>query len=112
MDTVHMDLADIGGNVVDGVHIAAMGGTWLSLVYGFAGMRDAGGKLSFRPHLPDQWEKLRFPLTVREQTFVVDIDRTGTTYTLTEGKGLILRHEDEEFRLQSDKPMRFESTKR
>jgi trehalose/maltose hydrolase-like predicted phosphorylase len=39
-----MDLADVGGNVKDGVHIASMGGTWMAIVYGVAGLRDWGGR--------------------------------------------------------------------
>jgi alpha,alpha-trehalose phosphorylase len=30
-----MDLADVGGNVRDGCHIASMGGTWMVFAYGF-----------------------------------------------------------------------------
>ena len=30
---VLMDLADVGGNVKDGCHIASMGGTWMVAVY-------------------------------------------------------------------------------
>ncbi len=47
-----MDLADNGGNVRDGVHIAALGGTWMAMVYGFAGMRDYDGRITFAPQLP------------------------------------------------------------
>ena len=36
-----------------GAHIASIGGTWMALIYGFAGMRDAGGRVSFRPSLPE-----------------------------------------------------------
>ena len=44
-----VDLADAAGNSVDGVHIASAAGVWLSLAYGFGGMRDSGGRLSFSP---------------------------------------------------------------
>ncbi len=44
-----MDLADASGNVKDGCHIALMGGTWMGVVYGLAGLRDGGGTLSFNP---------------------------------------------------------------
>src|SRR5215475_10539430 len=44
-----MDLADVGGNVKDGCHIASMGGTWMMLTYGFGGMRDEDGTLAFWP---------------------------------------------------------------
>ena len=40
-----MDLSDVGGNVMHGAHIASIGGTWMALIYGFAGMRDAGGRV-------------------------------------------------------------------
>ena len=37
ISAVLMDLADVGGNVRDGVHIASIGGTWMAIVYGLAG---------------------------------------------------------------------------
>jgi alpha,alpha-trehalose phosphorylase len=106
MDAALVDLADIGGNVIDGVHIASMGGTWMALVYGFGGMRDDGGRLRFRPRLPERWSRLRFRLTVRGQRLEVDVDRAGSTYSLVEGKGLDLTHEDEAFRLEPGRPVR------
>ncbi len=44
---------------------------------------------------------MRIPLTMRGQRIVVDIDATARTvkYSLHEGDGLMLRHEDEEIRL-------------
>ena len=39
-----VETTDVGsGNVRDGCHIASMGGTWMGVVYGVAGLRDAGG---------------------------------------------------------------------
>jgi alpha,alpha-trehalose phosphorylase len=102
-----MDLADVGGNVKDGCHIASMGGTWMALAYGFGGMRDYDGVLTFRPRRPqDSTGKMRIPLTMRGQRIVVDIDATARTvkYSLHEGDGLMLRHEDEEIRLTKDDP--------
>ena len=54
--TARMDLDDINRNVKDGVHTAAMGGTYLAVVAGFAGMRVQGGQLSFVPRLPASYE--------------------------------------------------------
>ena len=67
-----MDLGDLGGNVREGAHIAAIGGTWMTLIYGFAGLREGGGRISFEPRLPQQWEGMRFQLTIRGQELVVD----------------------------------------
>ncbi|NIO15599.1 MAG: glycoside hydrolase family 65 protein [Deltaproteobacteria bacterium] len=99
-----MDLADVGGNVADGCHIASMGGTWMILVYGLAGMRDYGGRISFKPRLYDRIDRLRFHLTIRGQTLGVDIDRDFATYTLVDGDGLSIFHEDREIRLSPDQP--------
>lgn len=48
-----MDRSDVGGNMMLWAHIASVGGTLMALVYGFAGMRGVGGRISFRPRLPD-----------------------------------------------------------
>jgi alpha,alpha-trehalose phosphorylase len=49
-----MDLANVAGNASDGVHIASAAGVWSALVFGFGGVRDFGGRLSFTPHLPQE----------------------------------------------------------
>lgn len=101
---VLMDLADVGHNVSDGVHIASMGGTWMVLVYGFAGMRDFDGRLSFRPRLPAGITRLRFPLTIRDMMLDVAIDAGSVVYTLLEGSELTIRHFEEDIRLLPGKP--------
>jgi alpha,alpha-trehalose phosphorylase len=101
---VLMDLADIGGNVSDGVHMAAMGATWMVLAYGFAGMRDYDGQLSFNPVQFEGQGRIRFPLTVRGQRIEVDMKSDCTTYTLLQGDGLVIRHINEEVSLSPDAP--------
>ena len=100
-----MDLADIGGNVKGGAHIASIGGTWMAIVFGFAGLRDHGGQLRFRPRLPGDVARLRFPLTVRGQTLVVELGDGRATYLLREGTGLTIQHEDEELVLEPGVPV-------
>jgi alpha,alpha-trehalose phosphorylase len=80
-----MDLADVAGNVADGVHVAAAGGVWMSLVYGFGGMRDVDGVLSFDPRLPSGWSRMSFAVTIRGQLLRVNVDRFRVTYTHEEG---------------------------
>jgi alpha,alpha-trehalose phosphorylase len=45
---VLMDLGNVAGNASDGVHIASAAGVWSALVFGFGGVRDFDGWLSFR----------------------------------------------------------------
>jgi alpha,alpha-trehalose phosphorylase len=106
MAALLMDLADVGGNVKDGCHIASMGGTWMMLTYAFGGMRDDGGRLSFWPRrAPEENAILRFPLTYRGQTLDVEIGLESVTYALREGEALAIRHETEEVLLTRENPV-------
>lgn len=51
-----MDSSDMG------IHAAAMGGIWMSAVYGFGGVRLTGGELAITPRLHPEWRSLSFPL--------------------------------------------------
>ena len=96
-----MDLADVGKNVSDGVHIASMGGTWMVFTYGLAGMRDYDGHLTFRPRLPRSIMKLSFPLRLRSRELVVTLDRdtAQATYQMRAGPELTIWHDGEEIAL-------------
>jgi alpha,alpha-trehalose phosphorylase len=105
MAALLMDLADVGGNVKDGCHIASMGGTWMMLAYGLGGLRDDDGMLSFWPRrAPEDNAILRFPLTWRGQMLEVEIGMGTVEYTLRQGDALLIRHEMEEIRLTREHP--------
>jgi alpha,alpha-trehalose phosphorylase len=106
MAALLMDLADVGGNVRDGCHIASMGGTWMMLTYGFGGMRDDGGILSFWPRrAPEENAILAFPVTHRGQRLEIEIGPEKVEYALREGECLVIRHETEDVELTRDKPV-------
>jgi alpha,alpha-trehalose phosphorylase len=106
MAALLMDLADVGGNVKDGCHIASMGGTWMMLTYGFGGMRDHDGTLSFWPRrAPEENAILRFPLTYRGQVLEVEIGPETVQYSLREGERLVIHHEKEEIQLTRENPL-------
>jgi len=94
-----MDLADIGGNVKHGAHIASIGGTWMAVVYGVAGMRDTNGRISFNPKLPERLERVRFSLTIRGQELVVDVTKEKVTYLLQGGSILTVTHQGKDVEL-------------
>lgn len=105
-----MDLADVAGNAADGCHIASMGGTWMMAVYGLAGLRDFGGRISFCPKPPRRFERIRFPLTIRGQRLTLDIGQDAVTYSLESGDGLTIWHIGQEVRLQPGAPVKIELT--
>ena len=78
----------------------------MMLTYGFGGMRDDDGTLSFWPRrAPEDNAILRFPVTYRGQMLEVEIGLETVAYALREGECLVIRHETEEIRLTSAQPL-------
>ena len=99
------DLADVGGNVKDGCHIASMGGTWMMLAYGLGGMRDDDGTLSFWPRrAPGDDALLRVPVTYRGQMLEIELGSEQVEYRLRDGESLTIHHETEEVQLTRERP--------
>ncbi|MBT2291314.1 beta-phosphoglucomutase [Paenibacillus albidus] len=109
--TVRMDLDDINGNAKDGLHTAAMAGSWMSIVNGFGGMRLYDGLLCFNPALPPQWDGLRFKVTNRGQLVEILVEPEAVTYTLLEGVGLEIRHRGHGVKLSPLTPVRISLAK-
>jgi alpha,alpha-trehalose phosphorylase len=106
MAALLMDLADVGGNVKDGCHIASMGGTWMMLAYGFGGMRDNDGMLSFWPRrAPQDNGILQFSVTYRGQILEIDIGLEKVEYKLRQGERLVIRHETQDLELTRECPV-------
>ncbi|MBZ0167052.1 MAG: glycoside hydrolase family 65 protein, partial [Candidatus Omnitrophica bacterium] len=96
-----IDFADVGGNVADGAHIAAMGGAWLSVIYGIAGFRDNCGAFSFEPHLGQYVEYLKFSMVLRGRVVDIEMDPRETHYTLRSGENLSMKHKGSEIHLKT-----------
>ena len=103
--TARMDLDDVGGNTTAGVHTAAMAGTWMSLVYGFAGMRDRQPRLSFDPRLPERLTGMRFRLRFHGRLLEVALTHHEATYVLLEGAPLSIAHRARTVELRCGEPV-------
>ncbi|VEI03597.1 Kojibiose phosphorylase [Acidipropionibacterium jensenii] len=88
---LYIDLADLHDNTEDGIHIASAGGVWSALVYGFGGMRDDAGIPDLDPRLPEEWEGLRFRLTLAGSRVLVELAPDALELTLEEGSGAVLQ---------------------
>ncbi|MBM6615396.1 glycoside hydrolase family 65 protein [Desemzia sp. RIT804] len=100
MDTALMDITDLQANTKDGVHAANMGGTWLSMVQGFARMRLYNDQLHFEPYLPEQWQKVSFNIQFHSSLFQVTITQEGTAYKLLEGEPVDIEHNGTALRIE------------
>jgi alpha,alpha-trehalose phosphorylase len=101
-ETSFIDLRDLALNTHDGVHLAALSGSWLVAVAGFGGMRDHGELLSFAPRLPSRLTRLAFRLTYRGRRLRVEVNSPRTRYELFQGDALDLLHHGERFTLVQD----------
>jgi trehalose/maltose hydrolase-like predicted phosphorylase len=55
---LRIDLDDLTGTTAAGLHLAAMGGAWQAVLFGFAGVRVRDGVLHVDPVLPTSWSDL------------------------------------------------------
>ena len=90
MKTALFDLENLHKNSALGIHAAAVGGTWQTVIYGFGGFSIKSDRLVLKPWLPKKWESLSF--CVRWQERSVEI-------TVYHDRVCILIHADEEISL-------------
>ena len=74
--TAAIDLADTHVAIDGGVHIAALGGLWLTAVIGFAGLALRSDGVAIDPQLPTGWSSLSFGLQWRGQHLKIRIDQS------------------------------------
>jgi alpha,alpha-trehalose phosphorylase len=96
-ETALLDLHDLQHNTRDGIHLAALAGTWFALVGGFGGLRAPGGKLCFAPRLPAQLKRLCFSVWCRGGLLQVTVTPGAATYVLLQGTSLEISHHAEQF---------------
>lgn len=80
MKTLRLDLDNLHHNTKDGLHIANAGGTYMSIVYGFAGFRIKENGIHIKPILPKSWHQYSFSLNY-----------LGALVTITIGNSIKIR---------------------
>jgi kojibiose phosphorylase len=68
-----------------GVHIAALGGIWQALAFGFLGMQPQAEGLRFEPHVPAGWGTLRIPIHWRGSLLRVTARPRGAEFVVEAG---------------------------
>jgi len=71
---VSTDLADTHAAIAGGLHMAALGGTWLTAMFGFAGLSLRGDGVAFDPKLPARWRSIGFGIEWRGRRLKIRID--------------------------------------
>ncbi|MDR2402467.1 MAG: beta-phosphoglucomutase [Spirochaetaceae bacterium] len=84
-NSAKLDLFNTHGNTKDGIHTANMGGTYMAIVYGFAGLRIKEKGIYFAPSLPAAWEGYCFRIFYQGSQIHVEVNRTELHFTLLSG---------------------------
>ena len=95
MKTFRTDLDDYKCNSADGIHAANMAGSWIGLIYGFAGLRITDGLLTFKPKTHDQWDSYAFNLIIKDMKLHIKVKENQDTYELVKGETLSIKHYDQ-----------------
>ena len=111
VDAASVDMADTAGNLRDGVHVASAGGTWMALVYGFAGYRwRARASLRCSPPEP---AACGFPCASVVRCSTWTSNHGSVTYSVRKGGAAIAAcHYDTEFTVEPGSPATFPATYR
>jgi len=83
--TSRLDLDDYNHEVKEGLHITSMGGTWMSVVYGFGGLRVRNGLLHFDPLVPEKWDSVTFRIVFRNNVLRIMLNKTHVEFTNDSG---------------------------
>lgn len=102
MQSARLDLEDHNGDTSMGCHVTSMGGTWMALVRGLAGLRLQNGQLELRPVIPEKWKAYHFricfrgrflQIKVNRDTVKIDLEGDETLTVLVYGNPLEIRNE-------------------
>ena len=99
-ESAKLDLFNTHKNTRDGIHTANMGGNYMAVVYGFAGLRIKEGGLFLAPCIPEQWENYAFRMVYHGKKLEIKIDQNQMELCCPDEQGLVLRVYDKEYYVQ------------
>jgi maltose phosphorylase len=98
--TARLDLDDYNHEADEGLHITSMAGTWMSVIYGFGGMRVEENALHFNPYLPKEWDGFSFKIKYRKALLNIQITRKTIEISNNANVGANLVVKGEEIHLE------------
>jgi len=73
--SANTDIDDNQSNTEDGIHAAAVGGTWQAMVLGFGGFRVKEDIVHLDPWLPEEWKGISYKANWKGKTISVSVTR-------------------------------------
>ena len=90
-DSIKLDLLNTHNNSGDGVHTANMGGSYMAIVNGFAGLRITGEGISVDPFLPSGWKKYSFKIRYKKSLLKFTVSKSGAVCEVLEGEKIVVK---------------------
>ncbi|MDO4815626.1 MAG: glycosyl hydrolase family 65 protein [Bacillota bacterium] len=90
-DSIRSDLVNSYGNTGDGIHTANMGGSYMTIVYGFAGMTVTESGIGFAPSIPDDWRSYSFRIGYMGRSLEISVNTEKASVRLLSGEALDIR---------------------
>jgi trehalose/maltose hydrolase-like predicted phosphorylase len=105
-EAAEIDLSDSQGPIAGGIHIATLGGLWMTAVFGFAGLTLCDDGLVIDPHLPAQWRNLTFRVHWHTRRVKFRIGTVQLEATLESGMPMPIFFRGEQYMVCLDHPLR------
>ena len=99
-DSIKTDLMNTHGNTKDGIHTANMGGCYLAVVSGFAGLELEEHAIRLNPFLPEDWTGLSFRFQYHGSHLAFDMEGDGYTLKLESGQGVTVHTPEGQYQLE------------
>ena len=86
--SAYMDIGDFKHNTAKGLHLACLGGVWMTVVNGYLGMRHYKDGILFDPHIPAEWNGYYMKFVYRGGLIEIHVDQEKATFTFVSGDSM------------------------
>ena len=80
-----LDLDNYNRNTSEGLHLTSIVAAWLTIVYGFGGLRTEGDTICIAPHLPEGWTGYTFRFQAGDGVVKATVTDKGCQLSMVEG---------------------------
>lgn len=98
----YMDISDFKKNTYGGIHMACLGGVWMTVVNGYLGMRHYEDGLHFNPHIPSEWTSYCLKLAYRGARMEVKVEHGKAMFNLISGEQFSFKIGEENITLNAE----------
>ncbi|GAU77913.1 beta-phosphoglucomutase [Fusibacter sp. 3D3] len=94
-ESIVLDLEDTHHNTKDGLHMANMAGSLLGVIAGFAGLKITENGIALKPHLPKQWQSLKFKIEFKGRLIAFELSHDQLDCQLLKGNPISIELQDQ-----------------